>query len=69
MTNVTTTQQFKDWIQITFALPLSDSEMDDLLKLYPSDIVQGSPYETGILNALTPQASSLENQPFRVYSS
>lgn len=55
MTNVTTNQQFKDWVQITFSLPLSDPEMDDLLELYPSDIVQGSPYETGIFNALTPQ--------------
>lgn len=69
MTNVTTNQQFKDWVQITFSLPLSDPEMDDLLELYPSDIVQGSPYETGIFNALTPQASSLEDRPFRVYSS
>ncbi|KAG8889491.1 hypothetical protein FRC00_014493, partial [Tulasnella sp. 408] len=45
-TDVTTSQEFRDWVKDTFSLPLSDSEMDDLLKLYPADITQGSPYET-----------------------
>ncbi|KIO28124.1 hypothetical protein M407DRAFT_231060 [Tulasnella calospora MUT 4182] len=45
-TDVKTTQEFKDWVSDTFSLPLSDAEMDNLLKLYPSDITQGSPFET-----------------------
>jgi len=31
------------------------ADVDDLLALYPSDIREGSPFNTGILNALTPQ--------------
>ena len=29
--------------------------MDELLKLYPQNVTQGSPYDTGIQNALTPE--------------
>ncbi|KAG8927886.1 hypothetical protein FRC01_006759, partial [Tulasnella sp. 417] len=61
-TDVTTSQEFKDWVQDTFSLPLTDSEMNDLLKLYPADITQGSPYETGIFNALTPQAIQADSK-------
>jgi hypothetical protein len=34
---------------------LSDGSIDQLMELYPSDITQGSPFDTGILNAITPQ--------------
>ncbi|KAG8987297.1 hypothetical protein FRB90_003488 [Tulasnella sp. 427] len=55
MTDITTDAEFKTWVNETWSLPLSGTEMQSLLKLYPSDITQGSPYETSILNALTPQ--------------
>ena len=29
--------------------------MDELLTLYPQDVTQGSPYDTGTQNALTPE--------------
>jgi acetylcholinesterase len=29
--------------------------MDKLLRLYPKNVTQGSPYDTGTQNALTPQ--------------
>ena len=33
--------------------------MDDLLTLYPQDVTQGSPYDTGTENALTPEFKRL----------
>ncbi|KAH9027863.1 carotenoid ester lipase precursor [Lactarius hengduanensis] len=39
-----------------FFLPnATDAELDELLTLYPQDDTQGSPYDTGIQNAFTPQ--------------
>lgn len=50
-----TDAQFIDYINTTFfpGAPLSD--INSLTSLYPEDITQGSPFDTGILNALTPQ--------------
>jgi acetylcholinesterase len=31
------------------------ADLDQLSSLYPNDITQGSPYNTGAFNALTPQ--------------
>jgi acetylcholinesterase len=33
----------------------TDAQMDELLTLYPQNVTQGSPYDTGTQNALTPQ--------------
>jgi acetylcholinesterase len=33
----------------------TDAQIDELLKLYPQDVTQGSPYDTGAQNALTPE--------------
>ena len=33
---------------------ISQRDLDQFLKLYPADITQGSPFNTSILNALTP---------------
>jgi acetylcholinesterase len=39
-----------------FFLPnATDAEMDKVLKLYPSDVTLGSPYNTGTNNTLTPE--------------
>ncbi|KAF9523406.1 carotenoid ester lipase precursor [Crepidotus variabilis] len=53
--NITTEAQLKTWIQTEFAPGTPDDAVDSILKMYPADITQGSPYDTGILNALTPQ--------------
>ncbi len=34
-------------------------EIDQLLKLYPADLAQGSPFDTGDANAVTPQFKRL----------
>lgn len=38
---------------------ISDSDLDKLLKLYPQDLTQGSPFNTGILNGLSSQFKRL----------
>jgi len=34
---------------------ISENDLDALLEAYPQDITQGSPFNTGFLNAITPQ--------------
>ncbi|KAK0185658.1 carotenoid ester lipase precursor [Armillaria mellea] len=34
---------------------ISDEDLDTLLELYPADPLEGSPYDTGLLNIVTPQ--------------
>ncbi|KAK1232170.1 hypothetical protein PQX77_004682 [Marasmius sp. AFHP31] len=53
--NVTTESQIRTYVKTQFLPTISDGELDTLLKAYPQDITQGSPFDTGILNALTPQ--------------
>lgn len=36
-----------------------DSDIESVLELYPQDLRQGSPFDTGIFNALTPQFKRL----------
>lgn len=38
---------------------LTDAQIDQIAIMYPSDITQGSPFDTGILNAITPQYKRL----------
>ena len=33
----------------------SEDEVNTLLEVYPSDITQGSPFNTSVLNAVTPE--------------
>ncbi|KAF5376472.1 hypothetical protein D9615_008628 [Tricholomella constricta] len=53
--NVTTDAKVRTYLKGTFLPNVPDADIDKLLKLYPSDITQGSPYNTGIFNAVTPQ--------------
>ncbi|KAF9233244.1 Alpha/Beta hydrolase protein, partial [Melanogaster broomeanus] len=54
-TNITTDTQLQEWIQ-TYWEPNTTSIMaQQLLQYYHADITQGSPFDTGTLNALTPQ--------------
>ncbi|ESK84787.1 carotenoid ester lipase precursor [Moniliophthora roreri MCA 2997] len=53
--NVTTEAQVKEYVKTEFVSTIPDADLDRLLKLYPQDIIQGSPYNTGIFNAISPQ--------------
>ncbi|KAJ7599915.1 carotenoid ester lipase precursor [Mycena floridula] len=54
--NVTTEKELRTYINTTLFPPgFPDSDLNQLLTLYPADITQGSPYNTSILNTLTPQ--------------
>ncbi|KAL0959302.1 hypothetical protein HGRIS_014566 [Hohenbuehelia grisea] len=53
--NVTTTAEFKGYIKSVLLPDISGADLDTIATLYPADITRGSPYDTGILNALTPQ--------------
>ncbi|KAI0763529.1 carotenoid ester lipase precursor [Trametes elegans] len=57
--NITTEDHLRDYILSNYLPQASNDEVNQILKLYPADIVQGSPFNTGILNALTPQFKRL----------
>jgi len=53
--NITTDAEFNTWIK-TFWLPdATAAQMNTFASLYTDDILDGSPFDTGILNVLTPQ--------------
>jgi len=45
----------KPWLENTFHPGSPIASIEKLLDFYPSDITQGSPYDTGIFNAVTPE--------------
>ena len=49
----------RDYITNNYIPEISPSDLDQLLRLYPADITQGSPFNTSILNALTPEFKRL----------
>ncbi|KXN88427.1 Lipase 4 [Leucoagaricus sp. SymC.cos] len=53
--NLTTDGQFREYIKTVFLPGVTDDQANQLTDLYPADIIQGSPFGTGILNAITPQ--------------
>ncbi|MCO5549790.1 hypothetical protein L7F22_003264 [Adiantum nelumboides] len=54
--NVTTTDDFiKLFRDIYWGETATDENFKTLTELYPDDITRGSPFDTGILNSLTPQ--------------
>ncbi|KAF8627374.1 hypothetical protein AX17_006189 [Amanita inopinata Kibby_2008] len=53
--NITSTAELKTYIKQVFLPGISDDELDKIADFYPEDITAGSPFSTGILNALTPQ--------------
>lgn len=57
--NVTTDAGFKEYFKTIWWPSASDAQLDQLMTLYPNDATQGSPYDTGILNAITPQYKRL----------
>ncbi|TFY69725.1 hypothetical protein EVG20_g3020 [Dentipellis fragilis] len=57
--NITTEQQVHDYLKQNYFPQGSDAELTVILNAYPSDLTQGSPFNTGILNALSPQFKRL----------
>jgi carboxylesterase type B len=53
--NITTDAEVLNYIKTDFFPGITDAQLNQLATLYPSDITQGSPFDTGILNAITPQ--------------
>jgi len=53
--NVTTEAELRDYLTTFFLPSATQSDLDTFLTLYPADITQGSPFDTGDLNALTPE--------------
>lgn len=53
--NTTTTAQFKDYFNTIWWPKATSSQMDQVALLYPSDPTLGSPYNTGLTNAISPQ--------------
>lgn len=53
-----TNADFKTYVKSAYP-GLTDAQVDQIATLYPSDITQGSPFGTGILNAITPQYKRL----------
>jgi hypothetical protein len=50
-----TENEVREYIKTEWLPTISDQDLESLLEAYPADISQGSPYDTGILNALSPQ--------------
>ncbi|KAL0573980.1 hypothetical protein V5O48_007972 [Marasmius crinis-equi] len=53
--NVTTEDEVRTYVKTVFFPEITDQELDNLMRLYPQDPAQGSPYDTGYLNFITPQ--------------
>ncbi|KAG0694972.1 Alpha/Beta hydrolase protein [Suillus ampliporus] len=50
-----TNSQFEEYIQTHWLPNTPSAAIQPLMEYYPDDITQGSPFDTGVLNALTPQ--------------
>lgn len=57
--NVTTDAEFSAYTKATYLPQGTAAQIAAIAAAYPSDITQGSPFDTGILNALTPQFKRL----------
>jgi len=53
--NITTDSEFRDYITEFYLPNATASEIDTVLKMYPSDPAQGSPFDTGSNNTLSPE--------------
>ncbi|KAI0787378.1 carotenoid ester lipase precursor [Fomes fomentarius] len=58
-TNITTEADLRHYITGNYIPEDAGADLDSLLTLYPGDITAGSPFNTGILNAITPQFKRL----------
>ncbi len=49
----------RQYITSNYIPKVTSADLDSVLTLYPGDIIAGSPFDTGILNAITPQFKRL----------
>ncbi|KAJ8519353.1 hypothetical protein ONZ45_g3707 [Pleurotus djamor] len=54
-----TSSQLKTYLQTIWLPGATSSQLDTVLSHYPPSLIQGSPYDTGLLNALSPQFKRL----------
>ena len=57
--SVLTDDDFKKYFKSTWWPHATNEQLDQLMQLYPPDLTQGSPFDTGVLNAITPQYKRL----------
>ncbi|KAI0322091.1 carotenoid ester lipase precursor [Amylostereum chailletii] len=57
--NITTDAKVHKYLKDIYLPNASDAEIDQILAAYPSDVTQGSPFDTGLFNVLTPQFKRL----------
>ncbi|KAF9265365.1 carotenoid ester lipase precursor [Marasmius fiardii PR-910] len=58
--NVTTDDDVREYLKTVLLPPdVSDEDVSEIMRVYPADPSQGSPYNTGPLNAITPQFKRL----------
>ncbi|KAH9170117.1 carotenoid ester lipase precursor [Lactarius sanguifluus] len=54
-TNITTDADLRAYLAEFMLINVTAAQMDQVLTLYPEDVTQGSPFDTGNENALTPE--------------
>lgn len=57
--NVTTNAEFANYLTQTFLPDGTTDQISTIATNYPQDITKGSPFDTGIFNAITPQFKRL----------
>ena len=50
-----TASKFEKWVKEVLLVGLSDSDFEEVARLYPQDPTQGAPYDTGLFNTVTSQ--------------
>ncbi|KAI0084373.1 carotenoid ester lipase precursor [Irpex rosettiformis] len=58
-TDITTNNGTREYISSNYLSNATEAEIDRVLAVYPDDIAQGSPFDTGSENALTPEYKRL----------
>lgn len=53
--SIRTEAELRQYLAEFFVKNATSSELDRLLQLYPADVTQGSPFDTGTQNVITPQ--------------
>jgi len=54
-TGITTDAQFVEYVKTNYFPYITDEQMQALAAAYPDDVTQGSPFNTGTANAITPE--------------
>ncbi|GAA5951236.1 hypothetical protein JCM3765_002419 [Sporobolomyces pararoseus] len=57
--NITTSEALDNWFATTFSPNSTAEQRQRLLELYPEDVTQGSPFDSGDLYALAPQSKRI----------